>query len=197
MSQKRKKLFAKTTVAICLRYAIAIAMTIWTSFSLSYLIFGILGKTSEDKAWSYVLVLYVSLAIAAIGLSLQIINKLRGIGIYLSNTATGAILGFFSGGWVTNESPLWASVGAVILGLGSLAICYQPQDRFKPVQDIVLLALNTGSTVNVYGFALLVGTNAIALMTAGHWLAGICWSLLSIYSLWLTLRVASNLLAIK
>jgi hypothetical protein len=170
-------------------------MTVWTLLALSYLIFGILGKTGEDKAWSYVLILYLSLAIAVIGLSLQTIGKSRAIGMYLSNTATGAILGFFSGGWVTKESPLWASVGAIILGLGSLVICYRVQNQ--PAKDLVLLALNTGSMVNVYGFGLLVGTNAIALLTAGHLLAGICWGFLSIYSLWLTLRVASNLLTLN
>ncbi|PSB02474.1 hypothetical protein [Merismopedia glauca] len=179
MSQERKKLF--------LMIAVAIAMTLWSLFSFSYLIFGILGKTSEDKAWSYVLVLYVCLAVAASGVTWQKFGKQRVIGSYLTATATGAILGFFSVGWVTNESPLWASVGAIIVGLGSLISCHQAQRKLKIWHYLVLLAINTGSTVAVYGFALLVGTNAIALLTGGHLLAGICWMLVSVYSLWLTI----------
>lgn len=186
MSQSRKKLFLTITVAI--------AITVWSLFSFSHLIFGILGKTSEDKAWSYVLVLYVSLAVATTGVTLQMSSKHRLIGRYLSATATGAILGFFSLGWVTNESPLWASVGAIILGLGSLISCHQAQKQIDPWNYLVLVAINVGSIVAVYGFALLVGTNAIALLTGGHLLSGICWSFVSVYSLWLTIKASTNLL---
>jgi hypothetical protein len=184
MSQTRKQLVSKI--------AVAIAAILWTLFSLSYLIFGVLGKTRSDTAWSHVLALYISLAIATAGLTLKIQLKRQRIGNYLSHTATGAILGFFSCGWLTGESSLWAGVGAVIGALGSLLGSHQAQNKNKQRlwQDLTRLALDAASAIAVYGFGLLVGTNAIALLTTGHLLAGIGWSLLSVYSLWLVVKAA-------
>jgi hypothetical protein len=166
---------------------------------VSRLSFAALGQTAEKVGWNFVLALYASLGIAGFGIGLKTLAKPRSLlarmaGV-VSATASGALVGFFYGGTTGNQllailqrestgenNPQTAIAGAVLLGL-LMAV-----SSFKTRNGIISVIVATAGAVTAYGFAFLIGTTAIALLTTSHWLWGFILSALSLLYLWLTLK---------
>jgi hypothetical protein len=159
--------------------------------SVSRLIFASLGQTPEDEAWSFVLVLYAVLAIASVtaGLSLLFhsksrISRLAGL---LSGCCAAALVGFFQVGSHTDNNAQMAIAGALI-GVIGVAVLGAKPSRSMPI------AIGTAGTVTAYGFAFLVGTTAIALLSVQRFVGGIGWSAITLIWIGLTVAIANQVI---
>jgi hypothetical protein len=179
--------------------ALALVVGLLVGDAVSRLIFAALGQTAEKAGWNFVLALYASLGIAGIGIGLKTLVKPRSLlakmaGV-VSATASGTLVGFFYGGTMGGQlfailqqdspgenNPQTAIVGAVFLGL-LMAV-----SSFKARNGIVPVIVATAGTVTAYGFAFLIGTTAIALLTTSHWFWGSVLGTVSVLYLWITLK---------
>jgi hypothetical protein len=160
---------------------IALLMALLMGHAVSQMVFGAMGQTPAEPAWSYVVALYISLGIAgSIGLyplKPAVIGKLLPL---LSVTASGALLGFFYGGSATKNNPQVAIVAAIIgtlLAPGSTL-------RWRTGK----IAFTSAATVAAYGFAFLMGTTVLAYLVAFRLLEGFSLGLVTLAYLWLTLK---------
>jgi hypothetical protein len=171
---------------------LAIATLLIIGHATSRLFFGVLGQTPADKVWNYVIALYISWGIAGISAGIRGLLKplaQRWMQI-LSGTASGALAGFFYGGTLADllqpdlpnsAAARWAIWGAVAGGLlvGSLACCW--------LTSSLAVMISIAGAIAAYGFALLVGTTAIAFLNTGHAAGWLLLLLLWVF-LWLTLN---------
>ncbi len=173
---------------------VAVVVGLLAVDAYSQMIFGVLGRTSAEPAWSYVIALYVSLAIAGTFCAARVLtgSKLiaEQVATIVSGAASGALLGFFYGGSTTNNNPQMAIAGAVIGGLVmAIAISFRVSSRF------ISVGVAVAGAVAGYGFAFLVGTTAIAYSSAQKLVWAVIWGSLSIVYIGLTMT--SLTLAVK
>lgn len=165
---------------------IALVVAVVAVNAVSRMIFGALGRTAAEPAWSFVLALYASLGIAGACSGLRVIigtqSKVWRIATTLSGTLSGALLSFFYAGSSTANNPriaiAAAVVGGIVMAVSSLL--------FR--RGLVPVAVSTAGAVTGYGFAFFIGTIASAGLSTQNWILGILWGSLSIGYLWLTMN---------
>ncbi|MGK7892000.1 MAG: pentapeptide repeat-containing protein [Leptolyngbyaceae cyanobacterium] len=156
---------------------ITLMMTVllaWLSMTaFSQMIFGGLGNTRDHAAWSYVIALNISLALAGGLTAVQgwrlLPPKGHPICRILATMATCALLGFFYGGtWSNNHSQV-AIASAVGLGLLGMVVGGGWGPRWLGAGFTVSGAIAT------YGFCFSAGTHASALSHAHQYGSGALW----------------------
>jgi hypothetical protein len=142
-----------------LRLSVTLGVALLMMDAVSRLVFGALGKTWEDPAWPFVLLLQGVMAGIGLATVLRLFAQ-RPLCVWAYRTAAllnGALLGFFYGGYLNNSNPGTAALGAMI-GLLGMAILL----RFVGSQLWLRLAVAMGSAIVLYGFTFFVGMWAIA-----------------------------------
>lgn len=165
---------------------IALAVAIVAINAVSRTIFGALGRTSAEPAWSFVLALYTSLGIAGACSGLRALLDTQSIvgriATTLSGAASGVLLSFFYAGSSTENNPriaiAAAVVGGIVMAVSSLL--------FR--RGLIPVTVSTAGAVTGYGFAFFIGTIASACLSTQNWILGILWGSLSIGYLWLTMN---------
>ncbi|NES21956.1 MAG: hypothetical protein F6K41_24275 [Symploca sp. SIO3E6] len=154
--------------------------------AFSSMIFGSLGTTAADPAWSYVVALGISLAIAGASCGIRVkIGSKSMVGRFvttISGTASSALLGFYYGGTITNNNPQIAIASAVFGGIVIASAIIFVRRKF------VAVAVTVVGTVASYGFAFFVASIAIAYLSVQKFLAGVIWGSLSVGYIWLTIN---------
>ncbi|MGB0563709.1 MAG: hypothetical protein ACPGVO_18210 [Spirulinaceae cyanobacterium] len=157
---------------------LAIAIGI-TGHAVWQLIFSALGQPWAGKTGILVLVLHgvlMTTGLASLGL-----GRSPRLAYGLGSSLTGAVIGFFYGGSWFAETLLPAVIGALLLMLvGDFLSWYGRQGW---VAIALMAAIVTLSSATVF----LLGTTAIAALTAGH-ILGVPWSSLTLLYLWFTWR---------
>ncbi len=157
------------------------------------MIFGALGRTAAEPAWSFVVALCSSLGIAGACSGLRALigtQSMTGrIAATLSGAASGALLSFFYAGSSNDNNPKIAIAAAVVGGIVMAVVSWLFRRGLVPV------AVSVAGAVTGYGSAFFIGTIAIAGLSTQNWIVGILWSSLSIGYLWLTMN--SLILAIR
>ena len=175
--------FAKQLIPLVLVIGVVAGLTV---NAFSSMIFGSLGTTTAEPAWSYILALGISLAIAGFfcGIRVMIASKsiVGRIATAVSGAASGALLGFYYGGTTTNNNPKIALAGAVFGGVVMALVIILVRRGF------VAVAVTVAGAIAGYGFAFFVGAIAIAHLSTQRFLMGIFWSGLSVTYIWLTLN---------
>lgn len=166
---------------------VAVVVATCATNAIARMIFGVLGRTLQEPGWAYILALYISLGIATAASGTRAIAGR--IATTISATASGALLGFFYAGTTAGNNPQIAIFGAVI---GGVAMAYA---SFKIRSSLVAIAVTIAEAVAGYGFAFLLGANAIAFLSTHNLILGVIWSLLSLISILLVMN--SLTLAIK
>ncbi|MDX2244064.1 MAG: pentapeptide repeat-containing protein [Leptolyngbyaceae cyanobacterium bins.302] len=165
----------------------AIATFLLVGHAVSNLVFGSLGQTPADKAWTYVLVLVgvSGLAGALAGVKAWLKQPFNQIAEILAGVAAGAVVGFFYAGVLAGKDPRWAIGGAVLGGvaLGVLGLSTW-RWRWRRLLSAIVLRLTVALTA--YGFAFLVGATALTMLNVGYLWAGFILGLLSLLYLWFT-----------
>lgn len=179
--------FGQSFRQLLMLIGVAAMVALLTFNAFSQMIFGALSKTPSDPSWSFVIALYVSLAISGtFGAARAIIGKksaiLGRITLIISGAASGALIGFFYGGITTNNNPKMAIVGAVLGGL-IIAITL----ILHVGRRLMVVAVAVAGAVAGYGLAFLVGAIAIAYLSVQNLLWGMVWGTLSITYIALTM----------
>jgi hypothetical protein len=165
-----------------LRMSMAIGVALVMTDAVSRLVFGALGKTWEDPAWPFVVLLQG--VMAAIGLtsvmSLWAKRPLRAWAYSASGLLTGALLGFFYGGYLNDSNPSSAGVGTIVglMGMGILL-------RIAGHHPWLRVGVLVGRAIALYGFAFFVGMWAIAAWSTMNGLMAFGLSGLCLSALWL------------
>jgi uncharacterized protein YjbI with pentapeptide repeats len=165
-----------------LRLTVTLGIAAIMADAVSQLVFGALGKTWEDSAWTYV-VLFQGVS-ASIGLSSSVTffakRPFRQFAHWVAGLLNGALIGFFYGGYFSNSNPLHAALGAIagllIMGLLLRAVNHQPWLK---------LGVATASAIATYGFTFFVAMWVIAAWTTAHGLLALGLSMLGLSALWL------------
>jgi uncharacterized protein YjbI with pentapeptide repeats len=119
-----------------LRLTVTLGIAAIMADAISQLVFGALGKTWEDPAWTYVVLLQgVS---ASIGLSSAVTffakRPFRQFAQWMAGLLNGGLIGFFYGGYFSNSNPSW---GLSMLGLSALWLCgHQLLSLFIDIQTL-------------------------------------------------------------
>lgn len=160
-----------------------VLLVIWgVGHAHARLIFGSLGQTPEDKAWSYVLVLYGFLSLAGIVAAVAKVSPtLSRWAEILSAAMTGALGGFFYAGSAANNNAQSAIAGAIAGAV--LLCCLSVWMRARWMG----LAIAAAGLINQYGAAFLIAANASAFLSTRQLLWGILLTLASLIYVWLTL----------
>jgi Pentapeptide repeats (8 copies) len=165
-----------------LRVSVAIGVACVMTDAVSRLVFGALGKTWEDPAWPFILLLLG--VMVAIGLtsamSLWAKRPLRTWADWAAGLLTGTLLGFFYGGYLNDSNPGTAAVGAII-GLVGMGVLFRIA-RHHPWLRVGVL---TGRAIALYGFAFFVGMWAAAAWSTRNILMAFGLSGLCLGTLWL------------
>ncbi|MBD1869850.1 pentapeptide repeat-containing protein [Cyanobacteria bacterium FACHB-471] len=142
--------------------------------AFSLMIFGVLGRTAAESAWSYAIALHASLGLAGAGAAVLTLEGLKPIVKRLSMTtsgsATGALLGFFYVGSLTDQDPQIATIAAAIASL-----------------SVALLTFRVQHQAFVMAIAFLASAIASAFLSAHHILMGLIWCALSLSYVVITL----------
>lgn len=139
--------------------------------------FGALGQTPGDRAWSYVIALLITWGISGAGSAgkAMLSPPIGSISEIVSAVASGSFLGFFYAGILT-ENNSQAAIGGAIVG-GILALVAALLWRRRLVWGMVVAI---AGALHGYGFALLVGTQAIDRLVAGLFGGGTIWGIICI-----------------
>lgn len=167
--QTRRQVFLPLVVAGA--FALALA------YGLSQMVFGALGQTPEQSAWMSVVMLHIFAGVAGVGSASRALCgwgvRVGRAGIYLSGVCSAALTGFFYLGSYFDQNPQAAIAGAVA-GAG-LAVVFSLMA--KQPMGVIIPAMGA---VAAYGFSFLVWTAAIAHVSAGQYIWGICLGALSL-----------------
>jgi hypothetical protein len=147
--------------------------------------FGALGQTPGDRAWSYTIVLLVTWGISGAGSAARAMLplKMRSIAEPISAVASGAFLGFFYAGVTTENNAQAAISGAVVGGILAWVATVRWRRRL-----MWTMAVATAGAFHGYGFALLIGTQAIDRFVAGLFVGGIVWGCVSVIYLFFAVK---------
>lgn len=177
----------QTSRQLLMLLMVSVIVALLTLNAFSQMIFGVLDKTPSAPGWSFVIALYVSLAIAGTSGAVRAIiaNKFSIVGrilLIVSGAASGALVGFFYGGSTTNNNSQMAILGAILGGLIiAITLILQVGKR------LMVVAVAVAGAVSGYGLAFLIGTMAIAHLTVQNLILGIIWGTLSITYIGLTM----------
>ena len=166
-----------------LRVSVTIGVALVMTDAVSRLGFAAMGKTWEDPAWPFVLLLQG--VMAAIGLtsamSLFAKNPLRVWAYRTAGLLTGALLGFFYGGYLNDSNPNTAAAGTMVglFGMGLLL-------RLAGGQPWLRLGILVGRAIALYGFTFFVGMWATAAWSTSNLLLALGLSGLGLSALWLS-----------
>jgi Pentapeptide repeats (8 copies) len=164
-----------------LRLSVAVGVACVMTDAVSRLMFGALGKTWEDPAWPFILLLQG--VMVAIGLtsamSLWAKRPLRTWAYWATGLLTGTLLGFFYGGYLNNSNPGTAAVGAII-GFVGMGILFRIAG-YHPWLSVWVLV---GRAIALYGFAFFVGMWAAAAWSTMNVFLACLLSILGLSSLW-------------
>jgi hypothetical protein len=182
---------------------VALIVALLAANAVSSTIFGVLGQTAEDPAWSYALVLYIVLGLATTAAALRAIastqknKRIENAARIISGAMSGALLGFFYGGSCTGNNAQIAIASAVIGGSIAAILLARSFSKNAAIAKtrLIVMAAAVAETVSVYGFALLAGAMAIALFSGQHLVWGAVWGVISLGTLRLT--IDSLMLAVK
>lgn len=157
------------------------------SHAISVMLFASLGKTSTNSGWNYVLALYIFLATIAITDYLTLITSRRSnLFKLISTLLSGALLGFYYGGIAADNNSQIAIIGAVLFSI-IFALEYWRKSYFLPIIVTLIAA------ISAYGFAFVLITQAISLLSVAAIIPGAFWSIFGgIYTILATnLAIAS------
>ncbi|MGB3237436.1 MAG: hypothetical protein WBB29_04010 [Geitlerinemataceae cyanobacterium] len=162
-------LSAKPRIAI---WAIAVVVAAIVMEAIVKTGFGALGQTPGDRSWSYVIALLVTWGISGAGSAAgaMLPSTIGSIAQTISAVSSGAFLGFFYAGVVAEKNPQ-AAIGGAVLG-GILALVATVRFRRRLMWT---MAVATAGGFHGYGFALLIGTQAIDRFVAGLFVGGSIW----------------------
>ena len=164
---------------------IAIAVGLVTGQAVSHLISGALGQVPSDRAWGYVIALFISLCIAGISSGLRMIllprSKVNRLALRLSAVLSAAVNGFYYAGNLMEKDPQWAIAGAIV---GSVFTGLW----FNRCGISGAMAATLAGAIMGYGAAFLAGAAAIGFLSTKHFAGGILLSCLTLVLLWLTLQ---------
>ncbi len=160
-------------------FGVAVVMT----DTVSRLVFGALGKTWEDPAWPFVLLLQGVMAGIGLATALTLFAErpLRSWAYWAAGLLTGALLGFFYGGYLNKSNPGTAAVGAMI-GLVVMGILL----RVAGAQPWLKVGVAVGRAISLYGFTFFVGMWATAAWSTSNLLLALGLSGLGLSALWLS-----------
>jgi hypothetical protein len=166
-----------------LRFLVIIGIAVIGKEVIANLLFGALGKTWEDSAWPFIMLLLILLA--AIGvlsvptyLPKSVTRKLP-MG-WLVGMLNGAVLGFYYGGTFSDNHPIKALLGGVC---GAALLGCLP--FIKRLQSLTKIGIATAGVIATYGFSFYIGTWAIAALSTGRWLLSIGLGGITFFYLWL------------
>jgi hypothetical protein len=167
-------------------FIIVVAIALYISFrAYSQMIFGVVGLTPADPAWSYTYPLHISMGIAAvatvalakalpIGIAIFPRPRQNQIASILSAAASGALLGFFYLGSNLGNNAAMAVTGSILGAiLGALLSWWQSSFA------IAIAAL--GATA-AYGFTFLLVARASIYLSTNQIIWGIFWTVLALVS---------------
>jgi hypothetical protein len=159
--------------------AIALGVALWMGHIVSQLVISSLGQTMDDRAWQFVVLLYVVLGLAGLSNALQnrAVLPRRSLAI-LAGALPVALVGFFYAGTASDNNPTVAAIGAVV---GAAIGIAGSGRRFYVITT-------AAGAVCAYGFTFWLGSTAIALMTVQRFVWGIPIAILTCCWLWLTWR---------
>ncbi|MEO1619752.1 MAG: hypothetical protein AAFU53_01830 [Cyanobacteria bacterium J06632_3] len=175
-----------------------VAIALFTFHTVSTLVFAVLGLNPASKTWPLVIILacVLSLAGAATGLQQRRFTRQFSTPMAIINgLASGAILGLFIAGQLSDQDTLWATVGLVggSLLLGTVtAWAYRRPDG--KVRRFCRSAIALMGGLCAYAAAFGCSVWAWAALTAGHLLLGLLLVCATGCYLWLT-RSALTLLS--
>lgn len=166
--------------------AIALGVALWMGHIVSQLVISSLGQTMDDRAWQFVILLYVVLGLAGLSNALQnrAARPRRSLAI-LAGALPVALLGFFYAGTASDNNPTVAIIGALVGA--AIGIGVGTGRRFYVVTA-------AAGAVCAYAFTFWLGSTAIALLTVQKLLWGIPISILTCCCLWLTWRCCGLIL---
>jgi uncharacterized protein YjbI with pentapeptide repeats len=168
----------QTALRLTITLGVAAAMT----DVVSQLVFGGLGKTWEDSAWPYVILLQGVSAGIGVSAAFSFFAKRpwRQFAQWIAGLLNGALIGFFYGGYFSNANPLNAVFGA-IAGLVTMGLLL----RVAGHQPWLKLGIGAASAIATYGFTFFVAMWAIAAWTTANGLLAVGLSILGLSALWL------------
>ncbi|MBD2058644.1 pentapeptide repeat-containing protein [Oculatella sp. FACHB-28] len=156
--------------------------------AFSRMVFGVLGRTAAEPTWTYVIALHVSLGLAGAGAAVLNLEGLKPsvqrLLMFISGSASGALLGFFYGGSIADKNPQVATVAAAI---ASLSVAFL---TLKVKHQALVVAIATVGSVAAYGFAFLAAATTSAFLSTQHILMGLIWSALSLGYVVITLSAS-------
>lgn len=176
----------QTLRQVIVRGAVAIAVMLGFGDAVMRLVYGSLGQTSDERAWSYVLVLCGVLGIAgAVSAARSFMSRksrLAGLAGHLTASLSAALLGFYYAGSLAGNNPQAATAGAI--GGGALLLLISIWLKMP----IVTIATTTAGAVAAYGAAFFSGAWAIAFLSTRSGVWGLLLSAVSLLYFWLTVR---------
>ncbi|MEM8603720.1 MAG: pentapeptide repeat-containing protein [Cyanobacteria bacterium P01_H01_bin.121] len=166
----------QTSRLILQTLAIAISTTLLAVHANSVMVFGALGITPKSRNWSLVVTLVIGLAIAGAGTGCRFWLKhsshwQTGTAL-VSAVASGALLGFFYGGTLSDKNAslaITSAAGGGVLMFALSGLWFLPwlPVRFARLQagartwQVLVTLLGT---VNAYALALFLGSQGLALI---------------------------------
>ena len=142
-----------------------------------------MGTLADNPAWPYVITLYGVLGLATGSAGWQSLSeRRRGLALLLTGVSTGALMGFFYGGRLTDDNPQVAIAGAMLLGMLGLIAAW----KAPPALSRTLLG--TLGAIAAYGFAFLLWTDGSSLVTTGSWVLGLIRMALALVAIGITVR---------
>jgi hypothetical protein len=167
MRVDRTLIKAKLIIALLVAFVVAIL----SFHAASQMIFGVLGLTSEDSAWSYAVALFISLLAASIALAIGTMtakNSLTSrIAIATSGAISGAWLGVYYGGILAGgKNP---QVGGVVAVITALLMVVNNFYLRKRLTTIVIAVMGTVAT---YGIAFMCSAATFAFLSTNNFLWG-------------------------
>lgn len=168
------------------------AVVLFAFHALSVLVFAVLGQMPGSASWPMGLVLVGVLTIAATAVSAQSLTArqplYRGLGT-ISSAASGAMLGVFVAGRLSEQQVAWSVIGLVAgcVLLGAIAFwSYGP--RRSSGRRLVGGAIALIDGLCAYALAFGLGTWCFAAMTATSWLLASLLGIATLLSLFATRR---------
>ncbi len=168
---------------VVLRTSVTIGVALLMTDAVSRMVFGAMGKTWEDPAWPYVLLLQGVMACIGLAAAIALFAKhpLRLWAYGATALLNGALVGFFYGGYFYSSNPVTATVGAILglLGMGMLL-------RIAGYQPWLKLGVSTASAIATYGLTFFVGMWVFAAWSTTNERLALGLSGLGLGLLWLT-----------
>lgn len=185
--------FERVKTGLSRRQLISILLTIAIVFFLlgdvlGRLIFNAQGEVPGSHSWSFVILLYTVLMVAGLAAGITAIcgktYALGRVAIAVSSILSGAIVGFFYLGVLSNNNPILALAG--MLAGGSLM--YFVNSQWHSQLAKIAIAAAAAAAITAYGATFLLSATASSFLSVEiifPW--GVVFTLLSLVYFWLAL----------